>query len=152
MPSFGDTCVCCAAATEETVAYDPSGEGLAAQRLEVPCCEPCSEHLGTSHTASNLAVLGIAVGALGTLTMGGAAIASGGEGAIVLGALACGLVPMASGAVVLALIDRRHRQRIASGHHPIDIRVGIGRCVIHTTNATLADELQALNPSARRLT
>lgn len=150
-PVFGETCVCCSAPTDDTVAYDPSGDQQAAERLEVPCCDGCSEHLGTSHLVEQLAILALVVGGLGTLFMGGAAIVSGGEDVLLLGALACGIVPLSLGGAVLWLRERRRTTLIGSGHHPLEIRVELGRCVIHTTNPTLAEELLALNPSARRL-
>jgi hypothetical protein len=151
VPVFGERCVCCSAPTDDTVSYDPSGDQQVAERLEVPCCDGCSEHLGRSHLAEQLAILALVVGGLGTLFMGGAAIVSGGEDVLLLGALACGIVPLSLGGAVLWLRDRRQRTLISSGHHPLEIRVELGRCVIHTTNATLAEELLALNPTARRL-
>lgn len=142
VPVFGATCVCCNAATERLQYYNPSTDRVRAGSIPVPVCIDCKGHAMVTPTGLWLAMLALLLGGV----LGGIGIHRSDVEEVAIGAV------LAAGAVTwfVALFVRMRRWRRA-GHHPgLTMNVDTGRCVLQTTNVTLADALVATNPFARR--
>ena len=153
VPAFGPRCVCCNAdAMGRTQTYDPSTSRVQAEAFEVPVCHECRRHALQTSSAATMQVSGLAVGggavALALMYLRQRPDDSFLKLTFVIGAL----ISAATVIWIVASIRRARADAQLAGHHPgLVFSVGYGRALLDTSNDELANELLALNPTAREL-
>jgi hypothetical protein len=132
-PELGTRCVCCDAETPRRREFDPSGQGIRADPIEIPVCGACETHVAMN--ASRAGRFGLA----GMLGVG--LVAFGANRELWIVSLIGGVV--LSVVIVLWLRVRTARRTAAADNHHMgfELSVANGMCSIRTTNHRLATEL-----------
>lgn len=149
-PAFPPQCVCCNGETHGRMQdYNASTDQISARSFPVPVCSGCATHALQSNFAGiivgSLLVVGIAVAALGFMYR-----AERPRDGFLLGMIVVGFVLTTIAILWLVVAHRRDKREATAGHHPrMSFSLDHGKTLLFTKNLQLADELVALNSSAR---
>jgi len=124
VPDLGDECVCCNSAHAELSHYDPSTGPYVSDRIPIPICTACRDHVRLDEKRT---VYMVSVAVLGL-------------GLVILGFI--GLVVFAA-AVGVVLMDRNRQRALSnSGHHVgIELAAAPGLLSVRTMNRRVAQRL-----------